>query len=85
MDSFTLSMRDLRRATGWGAHRARSIITQPYRLAYKLTSSGPLGGGRLRLFRLSDLISRCREKTSFTQDMELALVQLDAQRRKENK
>ena len=85
MDSFTLSVRDLRRATGWGAHRARSIISQPYRLAHKLTSPGPKGGGRFRLFRLSDLIARCREKTSFTQDMALALVQLDAQRRKENK
>ena len=31
------------------------------------------------------LIARCREKTSFTQDMALALVQLDAQRRKEIK
>ena len=62
MDSFTLSVRDLRRATGWGAHRARSIISQPYRLAHELTSPGPKGGGRFRLFRLGFLLPERRPR-----------------------
>ncbi len=46
MNSFSLGVADLRKATGWGRHRARMIVLRPYSLSYKKDPSGSKGGGR---------------------------------------
>jgi len=77
MTSYSLSVADLRACTGWGQHRARMITLRPYPLKYTKVSPGPLGGQATRIYRLSDLLMRCRQKTAFTDEMQLQLVQRD--------
>lgn len=84
MNSFTLTRACIRSATGWGAHRARTIIDQPYPLARRKDVSGPTGGGRTERFRLSDILARCRERRTFTEEMSQQLIAVDAAYRKEN-
>ena len=82
MNSYTLGVADLRKATGWGRHRARMIVLRPYPLRFHQDLSGPRGGGRKRRYWLSDLLARCRGQSSFTTDMELKLFAADAAIRK---
>lgn len=83
MNSFSLGVADLREATGWGRQRARMIVLRPYSLSYKQDPSGSKGGGMTRRYRLSDFLTRCREKTSFSDQMENHLIAADAAYRKE--
>lgn len=81
MNSFTLSLADLRAVTGWGAYRARSIFRQPYLLAHLKDPPSVHGGGRTLRFRLGDILIRCRQKASFTRSMAKALIDIDQARR----
>ncbi|MDA8584980.1 hypothetical protein N9L47_01790 [Rhodobacteraceae bacterium] len=78
MTEFTLGLADVRSATRWGASRVRTITTRLYPLEFRLRPAGPAGGGRVRLFRLSDLLTRCRESRGFTDEMALKLIAADA-------
>ena len=85
MKSFSLSVADLRACTEWGAHRARMITLRPYPLEYSKLPLGVHGGNATRIYRLSDLLTRCRQKPAFNQKMEMKLVQRDQLTRNTNK
>lgn len=74
MTSILLSVDDLRRATGWGHYRIRSMLKVPYPLAFQQAPTGPLGGTKARLYRLDDVLVRCRLKPSFTTEKEAELL-----------
>ncbi|MEP1695541.1 MAG: hypothetical protein ABJJ69_03295 [Paracoccaceae bacterium] len=81
MTSFTLSVDDVRLGTGWGHHRIRTILTTPYCLPFEKADAGPTGGAKKRLFRLDDILVRCRHKPSFTEQSEQNLIRADQQKR----
>lgn len=81
MTSFTLSVDDVRLGTSWGLHRIRTILTKPYSLPFKKADAGPTGGAKKRLFRLDDILVRCRQKPSFTDQSEQDLIRIDQQKR----
>jgi hypothetical protein len=83
MNSFSLSVADLRAGTNWGAHRARMITLRPYPLDFAMLPFGVQGGNATRIYRLSDLLMRCRQKPAFTERMEMKLVQRDQAKRTE--
>lgn len=81
MNSFTLSVDDVRLGTGWGLHRIRTILTKPYCLPFEKAGARPTGGAKKRLFRLDDILFRCRQKPSFTKESERNLIRIDQQKR----
>ena len=81
MNSFTLTVDDLRLGTGWGLHRIHSILTTPYSLPFEKAGAGPTGGAKKRLFRLDDILVRCRQKPSFSCQSEQNLIRIDQQKR----
>lgn len=85
MGIFTLSRATIRDATGWRYHRVRTLIEEPYRLDSRLDPAGPEGGGRTERFRLGDVLTRCRERRNFSEDMALNLIAADAAFRRETK
>jgi len=83
MTQFTLGVADILRATGWGIFRVRALLNKPHHLTY-VKRFGPKGGNAARLFRLSDILVRCRMKQAFTEKIALNLIAADAACRKEN-
>jgi len=80
MNSVLLSVDDLRRGTGWGQYRIRSMLKLPYPLPFDQAPTGPHGGTKARLYRLDDVLVRCRLKPSFTSKQEAALLRLAQQK-----
>ena len=86
MAEFTLSRATIREATGWRYHRVRTLIDHPYRLDSRMDPAGPNGGAQVERFRLSDVISRCRDKRAYDDGtMTPNLIAADAAYRKDNK
>lgn len=83
MTSILLSVDDLRRGTGWGSYRIRSMLKVPYPLAYQQAPTGPQGGTKTRLYRLDDVLVRCRLKPSFTPEKEAELLRLAQEKHNE--
>jgi hypothetical protein len=77
MIRFTLGVADILHATGWGIFRVRALLNNPHHLTYA-KRYGPKGGNATRLFRLSDILIRCRTKRAFTEEMALNLISADA-------
>ena len=84
MSAFSLTRATIRDATGWRYHRVRTLIKKPYRLDSRFDPAGPKGGGRRERFRLGDMLTRCRERRNFSDEMALNLIAADAAYRKEN-
>ena len=85
MTQFTLGASDIGAATGWGAHRIRTILNTPYPLSFAKAPAASRGGNRTRLYRLSNVLERCWTVPSFTQGMALNLIQADQRIRSNHK
>lgn len=80
MNSILLSVDELRSGTGWGQFRVRSMLKLPYPLPFHQAPTGPKGGTKARLYRLDDILVRCRLKPSFTSEQEATLLRLAQQK-----
>lgn len=76
--SYTLSNKMLKNALCCDNTRIRNFINMPYPLDFQLDDSGPLGGGRVKRYRLGDILGRVRDLPWFKPHLEQRLIQADA-------